>query len=215
MPRKKCAYGFSCANMLMQPGLEPEDCPNAATCGTITSLSERERAELQIARMQNNRRIVKAVKITPNWAAIRLLNSRGCPQTTETIGVDASLANLSSAIERCRAELNELSTGYVAPIGVEAHRYLVKRPGANYQYNKLTSKDPLFPPQVKDQKVKVLHLSTDTDDRNITARCGIERRNRILQLKTQIEAATNLLEVAIEKVTETSIDEVVARHTLE
>lgn len=215
MPRKKCAYGFSCAAMLMQPGLEAEDCPNAATCGTITSLSEQERAELQIARMQNNRRIVEATRITPNWAATRLLNSRGCPQTTETIGVDISLANLSSAIERCRVELNELSTEYVAPVGAEAHRYLVKRPYGIYQYNKLTSKNPLFPPQIEDREVKVLHLSHDTDDRNITARCGIERRNRILQLKTQIEAATNLLEVAIEKVTEVSIDEVVARKCLE
>jgi hypothetical protein len=195
MPRKKCAYGFSCADMLMQPGLEPEDCPNAATCGTITSLSERERAELQIARMQNNRRIVEAVRITPNWAAIRLLNSRGCPQTTETIGVDASLANLSSAIERCRAELNELSTGYVAPIGVEAHRYLVKRPGANYQYNKLTSKDPLFPPQVKDQKVKTCSPPTPLFAPNLLYQALVFPQSREL-LQISIAISTSLFTTA-------------------
>lgn len=103
----------------------------------------------------------------------------------------------------------ELTSSYVAPPGVEAHRYLVKRPYSTYQYNKLTSKQAIFPPQQEENEVKVLHLSRDTDPRNILGRSGIERRNRILLLKTQIEKATELLSAAMETIEATSIEEVV------
>ena len=99
-----------------------------------------------------------------------------------------------------------MTSSYVAPPGVEAHRYLVKRPYATYQYNKLTSKKALFPPQQEENPVKVLHLSRDTDPRNILGRSGIERRNRILMLKTQIEKATKLLTTAHSKIEATSIE---------
>ena len=68
----------------------------------------------------------------------------------------------------------------------------------------------MFPPQQESQKVKVLHLSRDTDPRNILGRSGIERRNRILLLKTQIEKATNILKLAMETVSAKSIEEIVA-----
>ena len=58
---KVCQYGFSCAAMLLQPGLTAEDCPNQQVCGTIIQLTEEERAELYAARMENNRRIVQTV----------------------------------------------------------------------------------------------------------------------------------------------------------
>ena len=91
-----------------------------------------------------------------------------------------------------------------------SHRYLVKRPYGTYEYNKLTSKQAIFPPQQEENEVKVLHLSRDTDPRNILGRSGIERRNKILYLKMQIEKATEVLTKAMETVEATSIEEIVA-----
>ena len=196
--------------MLLQPGLTAEECPNQSVCGTIIQLTEEEQAQLYEARMENNRRVVQTVLMSPQRAAQRLLNDRGCPQTNETIGVEESIVALIERIAQCQEIIAELSSSYVAPPGAEAHRYLVKRPYATYQYNKLTSKEAIFPPQQESQEVKVLHLSRDTDPRNILGRSGIERRNRILLLKTQIEKATNILFDAMETVSATSIEEIVA-----
>ena len=148
--------------------------------------------------MENNRRVVQTVLMSPQRAAQRLLRDRGCPQTAETIGIEESTVALIDAIAACQEMIADLTSSYVALPTVEAHRYLVKRPYATYQYNKLTSKEAIFPPQQEEQEVKVLHLSRDTDPRNILGRSGIERRNRILLLKTQIEKATELLSTAME-----------------
>ena len=212
---KVCSYGFSCASMLLQPGLTAEDCPNKDICGTIIQLTEEEEAELYAARMENNRRVVRTVMMSPQRAAQRLLRDRGCPQTAETIGIEESTVALIDAISQCQELVAELTSSYVAPPGVEAHRYLVKRPYGTYQYNKLTSKSAIFPPQQEDTEVKVLHLSRDTDPRNILGRSGIERRNRILFLKTQIEKATELLSKAMESVEDVSIEEVVTHKIFE
>ena len=207
---KICSYGFSCASMLLQPGLTAEDCPNQSVCGTIIQLTEEEQAQLYEARIESNRRVVQTVLMSPQRAAQRLLGDRGCPQTPETIGIEESTVALIDAIAACQEMIADLTSSYVAPPSVEAHRYLVKRPYATYQYNKLTSKKAIFPPQQEENPVKVLHLSRDTDPRNILGRSGIERRNRILLLKTQIEKATELLSTAMETIEATSIEEVVA-----
>ena len=197
------------------PGLTAEDCPNKDICGTIIQLTEEEEAELYAARMENNRRIVQTVMMSPHRAAERLLQDRGCPQTAETIGIEESTVALINAIAQCQELVADLTSSYVAPPGVEAHRYLVKRPYASYQYNKLTSKNAIFPPQQEENPVKVLHLSRDTDPRNILGRSGIERRNRILMLKTQIEKATELLTTAHSKIEATSIEDVITRKIVE
>ena len=55
------------------PGLTAEDCPNKEVCGTIIQLTEEEEAELYAARMENNRRVVRAVMMSQHRAAERLL----------------------------------------------------------------------------------------------------------------------------------------------
>ena len=159
---KVCSYGFSCASMLLQPGLTAEDCPNKEVCGTIIQLTEEEEAELYAARMENNRRVVRTVMMSPQRAAQRLLRDRGCPQTAETIGIEESTVALIDTISQCQDLVEQLTSSYVAPPGVEAHRYLVKRPYGTYQYNKLTSKSAIFPPQQEDTEVKVLHREHTT-----------------------------------------------------
>jgi hypothetical protein len=58
MPIRMCAYGFSCASMMMAPGLTAEDCPNKTVCGTIRQLTDEDRVELHYARIENNMRTI-------------------------------------------------------------------------------------------------------------------------------------------------------------
>lgn len=212
MPNKLCAYGFSCASMMMQPGLTASECPNQEICGTIIHLTDSERIELYQGRWENTRHIIETAQLTSNEAADRLLASRACPQSPESLGVAATIEGLRAAISQLEETITELSAGYIAPVGIEAHRYLVKRSSGIYQYNKLAAKRAIFPPQIKEQMVTVIHLSKDLDPRNLKGRAGIERRNRLLAISTAVLAATNLLHRATEanSTTSMSIESVVA-----
>ena len=210
MPTKLCAYGFSCASMLMQPGLTASECPNQKICGTIIRLTDEERIELSQGRWENARHTIETVEMTRAEAADYLLASRGCPQSPQSLGVAATIEGLRSAISQLEDTITELSDGYIAPVGIEAHRYLVKRPYGIYQYNKLAAKRAIFLPQIKEEMVTVIHLSKDDDPRNLKGRAGIERRNRLLAISTAVQAATNLLNKAAEANSTTSVEEVVS-----
>lgn len=80
--------------------------------------------------MESNRRVVRTVMMSPQRAAERLLRDRGCPQTAETIGIEESTVALIDTISQCQDLVEQLTSSYVAPPGVEAHRYLVKRPSS-------------------------------------------------------------------------------------
>jgi hypothetical protein len=211
MPIRMCAYGFSCASMMMAPGLTAEDCPNKNVCGTIRQLTEEDRVELHYARIENNVRTIDTMMTNGRDAALYLLSTRACPQTPASLGVTATLARLRSTLSQLEETIAQLSEDcYVAPIGVEAHRYLVKRPSGVYQYNKLTSREAIFPPQEREDSVKVIHLSSDYDSRNFEGRAGIERRNRLLAIRTAIDTAEALLNRTIEAAVNPPVSEVVA-----
>jgi hypothetical protein len=210
MPTKLCAYGFSCASMMMQPGLIASECPNQKICGTIIRLTDPERLELSQGRWENARHIIETVEMTRAEAADVLLASRGCPQSPQSLGVMATIEGLRAAISQLEETITELNTGYIAPVGIEAHRYLVKRPYGIYQYNKLAAKRAMFLPQIKEDLVTVIHLSRDDDPRNLKGRVGIERRNRLLAISTVVQAATNLLRKVTETNSDSTIEEVVA-----
>ncbi|AFY92782.1 hypothetical protein [Chamaesiphon minutus] len=228
MPIRMCAYGFSCASMMMAPGLTAEDCPNKNICGTIRQLTEEDRVELHYARIENNVRTIDTIITNRRDAALYLLSTRACPQTPASLGVTATLARLCSTLSLIEETIAQLSSedSYIAPIGVEAHRYLVKRPYGIYQYNKLTSREAIFPPQereaesvrrgslamqpTQEESVKVIHLSSDYDSRNFEGRAGIERRNRLLAIDTALNAAEALLNRAIEAAANPPVNEVVA-----
>ena len=211
MPTELCAYGFSCAAMMLHPGLTAIDCPNKDECGTIIQLTQEDRVELYQARLENNRRIVELVRMSREQTASYLLSSRGCPQTAESLGLTEAVRQLKEAIAHLESTIEELSTGYIAPPSAEAHRYTVKRPYGEYQYNKLTSKSAIFPPQQEEKEVKVIHMSKDTDPRNIEGRAGIERRNRLGAIATGVRLATELLDNAREKASLVSVYETVVQ----
>jgi hypothetical protein len=211
MPIRMCAYGFSCASMMMEPGLKAKDCPNKNVCGTIRQLTDEDRVELHYARIENNVRTIDTMITNGRDAALYLLSTRACPQTPASLGVTETLARLRSTLSQLEETIAQLSEDcYVAPIGVEAHRYLVKRPYGVYQYNKLTSREAIFPPQEREESVKVIHLSSDYDSRNFEGRAGIERRNRLLAIGTAIDTAQALLNRAIEAAANPPVNEVVA-----
>ena len=74
----------------------------------------------------------------------------------------------------------------------------------------MTSREAIFPPQEREESVKVIHLSSDYDSRNFEGRAGIERRNRLLAIGTAIDTAEALLNRTIEAAANPPVNEVVA-----
>lgn len=212
MPKKKCGFGFSCAAMMMQPGLEPTDCPNYKTCGSASQLTPEEEVELIRVRevqrqeaearwqehLQQWEQVQERIRVSRRSAAIAMLMQRGYPQTLNNFGITDLIGLTETRLQQLRSQLEQFATDcYIAPDSCEAHYYNVKRPHGTYGYNKLTSKEAIFEPEEKPEKVKVLHLSHDDDPRNTEGRRGIERRNRLHQVQSKFHVATKILEEAI------------------
>lgn len=213
MPKKKCGFGFNCGTMMMQPGLETGDCPNYQTCGSATELTPEEEVELILVREEQRRvweeenrrwheeqeRIQERIRVTRHQAAVMMLMARGCPQSLESLDVAELLVRVESRLAELRSRLSEQfgEDVYIAPVECEAHRYNVKRPGGVYWYNKLTAEEPVFEPSERESKVRVIHLSHDDDPRNIQARAGIQRRNQLVQLNTQLRLVERALADAL------------------
>jgi hypothetical protein len=180
--------------MMLQPGLEPEDCPNHEACGSASELTPEEEVELVRVRQQGLERI----RVSRRGAAVAMLIQRGCPQSLESFGVVDSLSSIETRLQELRSHLDQFTQGcYIAPDNCEVHCYNVKRPSGTYWYNKLSSKEAIFEPEQSEEKVKVIHLSHDNDPRSIEGRLGIERRNRLHQIQTQLKALERVLEQAI------------------
>jgi len=76
-----------------------------------------------------------------------------------------------------------------------------------YWYNKLTASNSIFlaavpDEEVEDDSVRVIHTSHDDDPRNVESRLGIEQRNRLNQIRTQLRIATEAIERANELASE-------------
>lgn len=127
-----------------------------------------------------------------------MLISRGCPQTLDSFGFPDSLTSIESQLAELRSRLESFAGDqYIASEGCEAHCYNVKRPSGTYWYNELTSKRAILEPEEQSAKVKVIHLSHDDDPRNPEGRLGVERRNRLSQVQTQIQIAEKALQQSI------------------
>lgn len=217
MPKKRCGFGFSCAAMFLLPELEARDCPNYQTCGSASELTPEEEVELMLVReiasqqrQQEWERVLEWIRISRQQAAVMMLRARGCPQSLESLGITDLLAELEQQLEQVGSLVLEYEqAGYIAPERVEVHSYNVKRrrqvrmeagtievEPAVYWYNKLTAREAIFAPEERQGGVKVIHLSHNDDPRNTEARAGVKRRNRLLQVKTQLQVAQSALEQA-------------------
>ena len=208
MPQKKCGFGFSCASMMMQPGLEPKECPNWKTCGKVQAYEPHEIVELQRVRLVESQRQRQVFRITRHQSAIMMLKERGGHQELSDFGIEALQSDIAQALTDLQESLEPLTAGYVAPEGVNVHRYSVKRPGSIhrdpetgeethvprvYTYNKLLANSAVFEPAEEERPVRAIHLSRDSDPRNLEGRLGIERRNRLMQIRTRLQMAATAL----------------------
>ncbi len=183
MPSKRCGFGFDCAGMMLQPGLEPGDCPNYFTCGAASSYTDEELVELVRVREQQR----ETIRVTRQQAAIMMLMSRGNPQNLDSLEVNDLISEIELSLQALKERLNQFDNVYIAPEKTEVHQYNVNRRGKTFWYNKLASKEAVFKPVEQRALVKVIHLSHDDDPRNIEARVGIKRRNQITQARTKLK----------------------------
>ena len=207
MAEKRCGLGFSCASMMQQSELRVEDCPNLGVCGVAQRLEPDVEFELICAGSSG----VAPISTTRRRAAVMMLMHRGCPQPVEAFGLAAQIATLTAELSQLTDEIAQYDGHYIAPVEVEAVAYSVKRPGPVvktpegmvhlprvYWYNKLMSQTAIFAPAEKERPVKVIHLSKNDDPRNLEGRQGLERRNQLSQIATQLQIAESAIAKARE-----------------
>lgn len=199
--------------MQQQLELRVEDCPNMSVCGLAQRLEPEAEFELICAGSSG----VVPITATRRTAAAMMLMRRGCPQSVEAFGLDDQIAALTTELSQLTEEIAQYDGHYIAPADVEAVAYSVKRPRgvtqtpegktvqqyAVYWYNKLMSQTAIFAPAEKERPVKVIHLSKSDDPRNQEGRQGIERRNQLNQIATQLRIA----ESAISKARSLAVDQ--------
>ncbi|MEP0914198.1 hypothetical protein NDI45_25145 [Leptolyngbya sp. GB1-A1] len=219
MPKKVCGFGFDCGSMLMQPGLEPGECPNYKTCGQATRLTPDEEIELirvrqeqQWEREQRTRasqqeqaRRREIWRTTRREIAVEMLMQRGCPQMPEDYIPEATFTHLSELIAQLQRRMARFEGSYIPPEGTIAHRYWVCRPYGDYPYNKLMAPRAMFAPAQEEQPVRMIHLSRDDDPRNDEARKGITRMQQLIAIREQVQIAQAAIAEAIDLV-EASIE---------
>ena len=196
MPKKKCGLGFDCASMMQYPSIDSGDCLNYKTCGSAVQLSPDEELELDRIREEQMRQYQEQIRLTRRSAAIMMLMRRGCPQSPELLGLIPAIEAIATTLDNIRTGLTNFDGQYIAPPGCELHIYNVKRPSGTYSYYKLTAENAMFAPSEKEQEVRVIHLSHQHDARYIEAQLGIERRNKLTQVRTLLHNASILLEEA-------------------
>ena len=247
--RQNCPYGFSCASMMLQPGIVAHDCENLEECKSLAHVSGaswdaidqptfdlvqyvEERRQYWSDRDQAYQEQVERIRyrreVRQHEAAVIMLQQRGNPLSFESFNLNGLIPQIQASIATIAEKLNTLNQNYIAPFGVEAHIYSVKRPARNsfpdswtderikeaqtsYYYHKMLSKTPQFRAiktiteeeqrqwNRRDRsKCKTIHLGKSFDARNIQGRIGVERRNRLAKIKTRLNSAAKALQEAVE-----------------
>lgn len=188
--------------MMQQLELCVEDCPNREVCG----IAQRLEPDAEFELMRGGSSGVESFSVTRQEAAIMMLMRRGCPQPVSSFGLDEQIAALTTQLNQLTDEVAQYDGHYIAPESVEAVAYSVKRPGRLvktpegpcreinvYWYNKLMSQRAIFAPAEQPCPVKVIHLSKNGDPRNLEGRRGLERRNQLAQIATQLRIAESAI----------------------
>ncbi|MEL7144581.1 MAG: hypothetical protein AAFZ17_17210 [Cyanobacteria bacterium J06650_10] len=149
---------------------------------------------------------VESFSVTRQEAAIMMLMCRGCPQPASSFGLDEQIAALNDQLGQLTNDIARYEDHYIAPTGVEAVSYSVKWERGmketpegpvpeirEYWYNKLMSQSAIFAPAEQTRSVKVIHLSKNDDPRNLEGRQGLERRNQLTQISTQLRIAESVI----------------------
>ena len=164
---------------------------------------------------------------------VSTLERRRKGQDYSDFGVRECISLIEKKLQQLRSNLHNncyLKRDYIASEGVEVNSYSVKHPPSSnfpqgtspeeirknqkvYLYHKLKSKTAQFRSEKENgEKSKVIHLGKSNDEKNIQARLGIERRNRLSKIRTKlIQAETALKEAEELAAWEFSFDEIVEK----
>ncbi len=170
-------------------GLTSDNCPNRQTCGQIADLEPQHEFGFTVSTDAHP----EFVRINARDAARMLLRQRANSQSPESLGLVEVTTSIEARLNSVRERLGRFEGQYIAPTGFEAHHYNVKRPKGIFEYNKLTAREPVFESVYRPGRVKTIHLSYDNDARNLEARAGVARRNKLTQTATQLKNIENAL----------------------
>lgn len=219
---QRCRLGFSCSLMMQQTGIDASQCTNRLTCGAVVrhehdqaaaraefvrvqqQIWGEERTSLWIEYLNYLEQERQSLQLSRTEAAIAMLLQRARPQSVEDFditplfeAITAHLQELQSIIESEYSRFH-----FIAPERVQAHHYNATGSRGRYTYNKLQASQPIFAPSVESRYVRMVHLSHDDDPRNIEARRGIERRERLELVKASLQDMTSSLSTLISRLQE-------------
>jgi hypothetical protein len=201
--KSKCRLGFACASIMQNSQIRADRCPNRATCREIVNFEFDERASFLMVRRLDGSLVEEYIELSRHEAAVMMLMQRGCPQTLDDFGLLESIDTIIELLGDLRSQIESYQGQYIAPDGCEMHTYNVKHNDVElqpnnqgelvphpikvvYTYYKLAAKRPIFAPSIEPNNVKVIHLSRTDDPRSLESRRGIERRNRLSMLRSQL-----------------------------
>lgn len=173
-------------------------------------------------RQRLSQRLKFLARVIAHEKAVSELKKFGNPQSADNFGIYEQTLQIRESLKRIKTQLNNynglsnIKRGYIAPKGVEVHTYNTKHPPSSkfppgtpleeirkqqtiYKYHKLLSKTAQFESETTDsRKRKVIHLGKYDSEKNIQARLGIERRNRLAKIRTLVTQAAKALHEAAE-----------------
>lgn len=135
-------------------------------------------------------------------------------QSSKSLEIIKYISEVKELLEQLESQLETFDRGYIAPVGAEFNTYNTKRrPNIEfsaendsqteyykpkvYKYCMLRAKTDLFKSKGKAKlKCKSIHLGEIGSEKDIQARLGIEKRNRLLKIRTRLIRAVEAMKEA-------------------
>ena len=137
--------------------------------------------------------------------SVIFLKERGNHQSPESLGVSEQIEKAQKSLRQLESKLKGFNRGYIAPEEVKMKTCNPKRDSdkeqqpKTYNYYKLQSTTAQFKSETKaNSKCKSIYLGKVGDEKYIQGKLGIERRKRLLKIRTQLMQAVKAIEEATE-----------------
>ncbi|MEM7556087.1 MAG: hypothetical protein AAF378_18700 [Cyanobacteria bacterium P01_A01_bin.84] len=135
--------------------------------------------------------------------SVIFLKERGNHQSPESLGVSEQIEKAQKLLRQLESKLKTFNRGYIAPEEVKMKTCNPKRDSdkeqqpKTYNYYKLQSKTAQFKSETKaNSKCKSIYLGKVGDEKYVQGKLGIERRKRLLKIRTQLMQAVKAIEEA-------------------
>lgn len=224
-PNRKCPYGFTCDRHPWGVNKHTKDCKYYSDCKRIVKklieVSDKKKCHKEyiddeIAKdskdygdeastykgiergkgtYQQSSWFLEAIE--QHERAVISLRERGNHQSLESLGVSEEIEKAVESLKQLESKLRTFNRGYIAPEGVKMKAYNQQQQSKTYDYYKLQSTTAQFKPERKaNPKCKSIHLGKADDEKYIQGKLGIERRKRLLKIRTQLIKAVKAIEEA-------------------